>query len=124
MLSGLAIAVMQGTLVILPLLPYGLAEHIYGSDALLFKPQRWMPTAAAAPVEASAQFAAPAGPETEDSSTGSAVGTCKASAAASVGPSAAGAGDVLSGGAVGGSKVASTAAPPDPLTFMTGQRDW
>jgi hypothetical protein len=111
----LAVAVLQGTLVILPLLPYGLAEHIYGSDALLYKPQRWLPTAAAAPIHDETQFAAPAGPEVEGSSTDSAVGTFKQSE---------GGGSVPSAERVGGDKGVSAAVPADPLTFMTGQRDW
>ena len=32
----------QGTLVSVPLLPFGLTGHNYGPDALEFKPQRWL----------------------------------------------------------------------------------
>ena len=47
-------------------LPYGLAQHTYGSDAPLFKPQRWMtptgyktaPAPAPAPAGAAAADAA------------------------------------------------------------------
>lgn len=49
---------LQGTVVMLPTLPLGLAQHNYGPDALSFRPQRWM-AAAAAPAAA----AASAGPD-------------------------------------------------------------
>lgn len=116
---------LQGTLVVVPLLPYGLAEHIYGPDALLFKPQRWLPTSAAAPMQGAARSAAPAGPQADSSSA--AAPSVASSVAATEGPStlaAAPGGSAPSAQAVGGSKAAPTAAPPDPLTFMTGQRDW
>jgi hypothetical protein len=39
----------QGTLVMMPAFPHGLAQHNYGADSLVFKPQRWMDTAPAGP---------------------------------------------------------------------------
>jgi hypothetical protein len=78
--------VLQGTLVMIPLLPYGLAHHIYGPDALEFKPQRWMTPADSSTAAASS---APAGAEAAGKAAGSA-----------------------------------SALPPEPLTFLTGQRDW
>ena len=41
--------ILQGTLVMLPTLPNGLAQHNYGADALTFRPQRWLETAPAGP---------------------------------------------------------------------------
>lgn len=112
---------MQGTLIVIPLLPYGLAEHIYGSDVLLFKPQRWLPTAAAAPVHSAARSASPAGPAA-DGSTATTPATLSAALGGSASATAAG---IASAAVVNGaSRGAATAAPPDPLTFMTGQRDW
>jgi hypothetical protein len=35
----------QGTIVMLPTLPLGLAQHNYGADAFIFKPQRWLDAA-------------------------------------------------------------------------------
>jgi hypothetical protein len=72
----------------MPQLPYGLAQHIYGADALQFKPQRWMTPA--------------------DCSTAAAAATTVAGdgADAATGPSS------------------KSGMPPEPLTFMTGQRDW
>jgi hypothetical protein len=68
----------------MPLLPYGLSQRIYGADVLEYKPQRWMAATAAAAADSKA-----AG------------------------------GYVLTSPAAGGG-----ALPPDPLTFLTGQRDW
>ena len=129
--SVLPLNAVQGTLILMPLLPYGLAEHIYGSDALRFKPQRWLPTAAAAPLHDAAQVAAPAGPAADSSSTAATPATpaTPSDESAALGGSASttlasASGSAPSAGVIGGSKGASTAAPPDPLTFMTGQRDW
>jgi hypothetical protein len=43
----------QETVVLLPTLPHGLAQHNFGADTLAFKPQRWMDTAPAGPDGAS-----------------------------------------------------------------------
>lgn len=75
----------KGAIVMMPLLPFGLSQRIYGADVLEYKPERWM--------------------------TATAAGDGKAAAAAA-------GGSVLTSPAAGGGAV-----PPDPLTFLTGQRD-
>lgn len=76
---------LQGTLVMLQLLPYSLSTHNYGPDALDFKPQRWVDNTMLA------------------SGTSDDVGASTGAAAAA-------------GVGAGG--------PPDPITFLTGPRDW
>jgi len=77
----------QGTHVMITLLPYGHSKRLYGPDALEFKPQRWMTTAADAP-------ASPTTPSVSPTATAPPATT------------------------------AASSAPPDPLTFLTGPRDW
>jgi hypothetical protein len=71
----------QGTIVMMPLLPYALSARNYGTDALEFKPQRWMTAAGL-------------------SDSG------------------------ITAGATSPNSQAAAEGQPDPLTFMTGQRDW
>ncbi len=83
----------------LQLLPYSLSIHNYGPDALDFKPQRWMEgslEASDSVLNSPTARNTPAGPGQESG----------AAAAAGVG--------------VGG----VAAGPPDPISFLTGPRDW
>lgn len=54
----LATVLLQGAIVMMPLLPFGLCERNYGADVLQFKPQRWL---AAADNKTAAAAVAPAG---------------------------------------------------------------
>jgi hypothetical protein len=91
---------MQGTLVMMPLLPLSLATANYGKDAMLFKPQRWM--------------------------TGNSTSSAAADAAATgLADDAAGERDQQHHGAAAAAAAAkgSNITAPDPHTFMTGPRD-
>ena len=92
-----------------------MAQHNYGADALHFRPQRWLSAAVAAAAAADSDFstsvgADPAGPEPpfEDCVARSKVAEMDAGTAASWQQPAS----------------CSTAAPPEPIPFLTGPRDW
>lgn len=57
----LALFMLQGAIVMMPLLPFGLSERNYGADVLQFKPQRWLAAADSKTAAAGAAAAAPAG---------------------------------------------------------------
>lgn len=101
----------------IPLLPYSLAQHTYGSDALDFKPERWLATASAETPAAAATAAGGAsdGDDDNDDSTISATTTAPAPAAPD---------QAVGSAARGKGAAAGPATPPDPLTFLTGPRDW
>lgn len=92
---------LQGTVVMMCALPLALAKHTFGPDAAEFRPQRWLDNTP------SSNPAAPAQDDTQDDTaaqrdtTAPAPRKAEAKAAAAGGPGL-----------------------PDPLTFMTGPRDW
>ncbi|WIA20759.1 hypothetical protein OEZ85_005126 [Tetradesmus obliquus] len=95
--------VKKGTLVMMPLLAVSLSTANYGSDAMLFKPQRWL--AGSKPAGTAAEGAA-------DDDDGAADRDQQPRSAAGVGSK---------GGSSSSSSSSSTV--PDPQTFMTGPRD-
>lgn len=84
----------QGAYVLMHVLPYGLATHNYGPDAMAFKPQRWM--------------------SSSSSSTGNLATACSTTASTPT-PS----GDEALQGATG-----KAGCLPELTTFLTGPRDW
>lgn len=118
----LCCAVLQGTIVMLPTLPYGLSQHNYGPDALAFKPQRWM-AAAGRTADVHAADDATAGGADSDTSSSTPV------APEPAGPGAAELVPVRGHGvdaavAAVKSGVSGAAQPPEHIAFLTGTRDW
>lgn len=93
---------MQGTLLMLHLQPYGMSKHNYGPDVLDFKPTRWMSESLNTTLGLAESVAPTQGPDVFDTVAAS---------------SAAAASSADTGGGVKG-------LPPDPITFLTGPRDW
>lgn len=104
-LCCLCLAGLQGTVVMLCALPIALAKHIYGPDAGEFRPSRWLSSSS---TDVADRSASPAGSDDTNPQRDTAAG---AAAAAGAGGHKAAAGSV-------------SAALPDPLTFMSGPRDW
>ncbi len=101
---------LQGTYVLLPGFPFHMGQHNYGEDALQFKPQRWLSTTdsglsiSTEPAGSGADEAAAA----DDTKTaGSDQDTQKA---------------VLRQQQL--STNGAKAAPPEPIPFLVGPRDW
>lgn len=102
----------KGTLVLIPTMPYGLAQHNYGSDASEFKPQRWLTGAAATKSHTGAlenpAAPPPAGPQSDPG---------PAPAAAEHGTV------VVTAGSAGSTQPAAGMSLPEPITFLVGTRD-
>lgn len=110
----------------LPTLPYSLAQHNYGSDALAFKPQRWMAAGQTADVCATDDATAAGADSDSSSSTPLAPEPAGPRAAELVpvqghGVDAAAVAAVKSGAAAGASQLTP---PPEHIAFLTGTRDW
>lgn len=117
-------------------LPLALAQHVYGPDALIFKPQRWMTSTTDTAADATADPAT-AGTEPHAPNTPSllatgvthnhADGLIVRPAPAPAGPGASVQEAAVSGAPAGAHHVGSRtapASPPDPISFLTGPRDW
>jgi hypothetical protein len=94
----------QGTVVMLCALPIALAKHIYGPDAGEFRPSRWLSNSI---TDTAGRSVSLAGSDDTNAQHGTSAGAAAAGAA----------GHKAAAGSV-------SAALPDPLTFMSGPRDW
>lgn len=94
-------------------LPIALASHTFGADAGEFRPSRWLSTSTTADGSAGREAAA-ASPTGSDDTTMQRDTAAAAAAGSGAGPKVAAA----AAGSVQG------IALPDPLTFMSGPRDW
>ena len=108
----------------LPTLPYGLSQLNYGSDALVFKPQRWMAAGRAAGVHA-ADDATAGGADSDSNSSSTPVAPEPAGpGAAELAPERGMDAAAVAGVTVGVSGASQLTPPPEHIAFMTGTRDW